>query len=507
MKLRNRLRLLAATAVAATMPILGLVAPAMHAGATTGPPEPTSYGKANLISYADSDFESGVGNWVSYTNAALTQGTGTTMLHNSALKNTVPAAGSTAIKLGTNELNTPGGTSGQTYRVGTYVSDPVPAGDTMTFALGTFNSAGVFQGWVSSTPETLSSSTGYQYLTGKITVPAGVAYSIGLRETLTGAGASDQIRYDEVTLYPDRAAMIMGARGNGTANVSNALSVWEGGNSAIGPLQDNKIFYSTTIPTSWTGSDCADLYNAGHKVTCILAFKATQTQAQFASYLAGVPADQQIIFVPHQEPENGDYTSGALFVSYFKDQATKIRAAAADAPNIMVMMDSSGSGYLNGHPGANCSYIVPPAQGNGDGGTDGYLIDYYQEQPNGTAIPTGQNPERWKNWQNCIATGSSTTAGTISRPIGLGEFGYGVTGGPGNCVGPTEATRNSSLAADLTAFQNQTDTSGAPAMVASYWWVDDSLSEGACRDWNFTPTSVTGTTWHTGVTQNGGGAN
>lgn len=472
------------------------------AGALTGPPEPASYGKANLISYGNSDFESGVGNWVGYSNAVLTQGTGTTMLHNSALKDTVPAAGSTAWKLDTNELATPGA---NVYRAGEYLSDPVPAGDTVAFALGTYDSAGAWKGWVTSSAQTLSSNTSWQYVHGDITVPSGVAYAIGLRVTLTGAAAAQVIRTDAVTLAPLRPALIMGARGG----TGNSLSIWEGGNTAIGPLQDNKIFYSGALPSAFSGSDCSDLYNAGHKVVCILAFKATMTQAQFASFLAGVPADQHIIFVPHQEPENGDYTSGAAFVSYFTDQAAKIRAAAADAPNIEVWQDSSGSGYLNGHPGADCSYIVPPAQGNGDGGADGYAIDYYQEKnTTGNAIPSGQNPARWSNWINCISTGSAATAGTPPRPIGLGEFGYGINGGPGSCTGSgTESTRNTALGNDLSGFQNLTESNGAMVKVLSYWWVDDSLIEGPCRDWNFPASSSTGTTWHGFITQNGGGAN
>lgn len=476
------------------------VAAVSPAGALTGPPEPASFGKANLISYGNSDFESGVGNWVGYSNAVLTQGTGTTMLHNSALKDTVPAAGSTAWKLDTNELATPGA---NVYRAGEYLSDPVPAGDTVAFALGTYDSAGAWKGWVTSSAQTLSSNTSWQYVHGDITVPAGVAYAIGLRVTLTGAAAAQVIRTDAVTLAPLRPAMVMGAR----AGTSNSLANWESGNNAIGPLQEHKIFYSGALPASYPGSICDNLAQAGHSVVCVIGFKATMTQAAITAYVSGIPSTQAVVFVPHQEPENGDYTSGAAFVSYFEDQAAKIRTAAADAPNIMVMQDSSGSGYITGHPGADCSYIVPPAQGNGDGGTDFYTIDYYQEQPNGNAFPAGQQSDRWANWENCVATGSRTTAGTIPRPMGLGEFGYGVNGGPGNCVGQPESTRNSALSADGTAFQNMSDTAGAPAMFMDYWWVDDSLSEGPCRDWNFAASSSTGTTWHGFITQNGGGAN
>ncbi len=60
-----------------------------------------SWGAANLISYADSDFEGGVGDWVGYSNSSVSDDIATAFLHSDSLKMTATTSGSQAVKMGT----------------------------------------------------------------------------------------------------------------------------------------------------------------------------------------------------------------------------------------------------------------------------------------------------------------------------------------------------------------------------------------------------------------------
>jgi hypothetical protein len=491
MKWRVPLAALAASVLAS----IGLTpAPAMASTMAT-----PSFGAANSISYGDSDFEGTIGDWVNVANATLSDDTTTAFLHADSLKAVAGTTSAMQFKLGNQQQI--GVNGGSIWRVGAWFKAPALSGRTITWALATYTPAGTFIAWSSAaTADTLSSSGGWQYATADIQLPSNAAYMLGSpRVTENGQAAGEALNMDEVWLSPKRPALMMGA----DAGSSGDASLWSSANTSIGPLQEDKIFYNT-LPAAVNGvsgfvnSTCDNL---PPNVTCVIAYNTPTTNLM--SFISGIPSTRNVIFDYHQEPENGDYTSGATFVGEFEGQSSDIRLDSGNAPNIFVAEDSSSSGYGPGQPGADCSvsahdYIVPPAY------VDFYAVDHYEFDPNGENYSTGQNSADWNTWLNCVTTGDPDTLGSAPKPIGLFEFGYGVqsTG----CSSGPESTRNSTMISDGNYLQGLESTINAPVVAWDYWWVDDT-SVGPCHDWNFPATSTTASTWRGFETQNGGGAN
>ena len=491
----SRIRLsVAATGLTAVLGGLSLVAPqAARAGNPVATP---SWGKANLISYADSDFEGGPADWVNVSNSTLSGDTASHFLHAESLKAVAAVAGSQQFKLGpaAGQINV---TAGDTYRVSAWFKAPAASGRTITWAMGFYTSAGGWLGWTSAASDTLSGSGAWQYASGLITAPATAAYAYGSpRVTEAGVAAGEALNTDEVLVEPYRAATLIGAEdtsGDGTAFAS--------ANSTIGPLQSDKIFYSpsSSLPATYSGSNCAGLPAA---VTCLISYKVMTTNV--ASYVESIPAGRPVIFTFFQEPEASSFsydgmTGGPAFVAEFENQAALIRASAVTAGNsasIMIAADANGYQYDPGTShnlggagtGGSCAFTVP------SGYTDFYLGDFYEPTASGNnlAADSSESP-MWDGWLGCVSP--------QDKPIGIAEYGL-------NYTTPTSAnglTTSQAFAADNSYLAGQPD--GLPVVMWEYWY--DNNANGY---FEFTPGgSPDGTQavtrWQADETQNGGGAN
>lgn len=473
-------------AVLASVAFTALGLSAAPANALTGPPEPTSMAQGNLFSLDHMDFEDAADlGAVSSSNATITQGTGTTMLHNAALKDTVPATGNTVFKLANgNEISV---VPGAQYRVGSYFHTPTVTGDTVTFAFGGYDSSGVWQGWTSGATDTLANTANWQYESDVITVPSTVTNVIGVRVTITGTVSGDIVRMDEAYLASQRAGIAIGAHGDhcgdgtcGSYSTTDWLDANQTSPPGIGPLQVNKEFFGSGDGLTWSATHCADIENSLPQAqwpVCIIAYKDTLTQAQMTAFLQAIPADQPVDVVPHQEPE-GDYPTGADFVSYFEGQYTLYKAAG-NFPNVMFIDDSASYPYKADTFG--CSYTVPTAF------TDGYAIDDYESKVDGKAMNV--NVDRggaFTTWDNCVKDNQ--------RPIGIAEEGYDQ--GTSSNVANTPAA----LSADSTYLSGLPDVQGTPVLFRAYW---DTNFGGAGGNWKLS-NSTEVTEWQRELALNGG---
>jgi hypothetical protein len=110
---------------ASTLPLAPAHGHTAAAPASGGTAAPGPYEPGNLLNYADSDFESssGVGDWVTVSNAALSQAGQNSYLHNHSLKDTVGTAEQDSVfKVGGDTEVTV--TAGDTYTVGAYFKVP-----------------------------------------------------------------------------------------------------------------------------------------------------------------------------------------------------------------------------------------------------------------------------------------------------------------------------------------------------------------------------------------------
>jgi hypothetical protein len=224
---RSIMAVLAAVAVAA----LGI--PASHiVAARAASVEPTSWGAANLLSAADSDFESGVSGWEASSNTTVSQNTSSAFHGDASMELTATAAGSQAAKaeMNGNQINV---TGGDEYRISAWVqTGSAVSGRTVTFALGSYNSSNNWLGWTSGSTVTLSSTTGWQYVSELITEPSTASYVLGSpRLTEAGVSANETLKVDEVLFEPYRAATIIGAEDN-----SGDCGQFSTANTDIGPL-------------------------------------------------------------------------------------------------------------------------------------------------------------------------------------------------------------------------------------------------------------------------------
>ena len=499
-------KLAAATLLAAgTATGLVFTGPAAHA--LTGTPEPTSWGKANMISYADSDFESGVGNWAPVSNSTMSQDTTTAQHGQDSLRVAATAAGSAVFKMGsatsTTQVNF---TGGDTYRLSGWFKS-AQTGRTIAFALGLYDSTGTWIGWSSGTAVTLNSAGKYQYVSETITTPANAAWAISSpRITETGMNAGEALNVDEVLVEPYRAATLIGAKDPSTDG-----SAWSTMNSTVGPSQVDKMFYSGSLPSTYASSNCGSLQSSHPNVTCVQAYKTPDTNV--AAYVASIPADRNVILVFHQEPEGDTFANGpdgcnagtdsGNFVCEDKAQANLVHGAvtASNRANVWFSDDSSGYNYGTGRTGDGCAWTVPSSY------VDIYLMDHYMNPVDGSNSQVygtaGQHSE-FTNWIGCV--------GPQNKPVGFGEYGTNCKTG----MNPDDNLVEQTFAADAALLQGEsfqgtaggvnTATYTRPFVNWMYWWYNNTdncqFQPGASPD----GTGVTNQ-WIANETANGGGAN
>ncbi len=442
---------------------IGLAVPT---GAGAAAIESTSWGGANLISYADSDFESGVGNWVAHANTTISEDSSTAFAHDASLRLTATRSGSQAAQLG-------GGATaprvavigGETYRESAWFKAPAATGRTITFEDDFYDRAGSWLGSFAGAPVTLNGSGRWQYASGQITAPVGAAYMLGSpRITEGGVRAREALNVDEVLVEPYRAATLIGAKDPSTDG-----SAFGYANNVIGPLQADKLFYSASraLPASYSASTCNNLPAS---VTCVLAYKVPTVGV--ASFVASIPAGRNTILTWHQEPEHDSFSgpcgsNSANFVCEFKKQARLIRSSTtrSNRANVWVADDAAtyqydpGTSHDAGGAGGSCAYTVPRKY------VDFYFADTYDD----TLADIGgtlANSPMWTGWLSCVLP--------QNRPIGLAEYGV-------NCESTANArSTHQVLAADDGYLRAQSfvpegsaRTYTRPVVLWEYWWYDN----------------------------------
>lgn len=254
-----------------------------------------------------------------------------------------------------------------------------------------------------------------------------------------------------------RVATWIGARGG----ITNNLSYWVDANKTIGPLQTDRVFYRT-LPTSyWDDNYCSGLPAS---VMCIVSYKTPTTNV--ASYVSSVPKTRPFQITFNHEPEGGDFSSGASFVSQFEQQVDIIRAAAnaSGRTNVKPVM-IAGSSYQYAKPernGYNCSYI-PPAK---------YVSHYYADIYDYDVVGL-QNLPGFQRWLQC-------TSG-LHRTRGITEMGIAPT-----FCSISGLTRTQVLRRNV----NYLPTVMPKMFMLEYWWVDTRVTDGTCGDWKFTDSTT-----------------
>lgn len=250
-------------------------------------------------------------------------------------------------------------------------------------------------------------------------------------------------------------APLIGARGGD----GDDLSFFTSANTAIGPLNCTKLFYSDVLPSTFVGETESDL-PAG--VVPVVCYKTETTNV--ASYVNSVTCPLWLVY--HQEPE-GDYTLGSTFVSEFENQSALIRAQGN--PNVKVVMVAAGYPYRNaGTSDVLDGNYIPPLSA-----TDYYCKDVYQDQSSGLYPSNGlANYPEWTNWLDLVQD--------IGGIPGITEYGIGMTNGA--------PARNTRLQLDC-AYLRANLTNLA---MWQYWWVTLAGAPPATQ-WQFTdaPTIAT----------------
>ena len=500
--------------LAAVLAGFGLAgAAAQPALATTSQAGP--FGVGNLLNYANADLESGLGNWYADSNVSSLTQNSTAFLHAHSMLAIAASSGSVVVTLGQ-----PGASSavlislpkaGAKYRVGAYLKVPATTRQDAEFDLQCYTSSGTLIRWVDGSPVSLNSSGGWQYAQDNITVPSTCAeLQASPRMTVTGLSATAHVRWDEISLAPYRAALVIGAHADTPSDWETYTSP-----SQIGPLQSDKVFFTPTqpLPAHWSdawnndgGGSCYAIEQAlpaNQWPVCVLAYKAAETESQLASFLSGVPPAQEVVMVWYQEPEHNTFnsepgcgtdTGATAFKCEFDLQSSYIRQAAGGAPNIFVAMDASTYQYDNSgdgdgdEAGAGCVFI--PSATN----VDFYFADHYAgsagaAQVDGTSLPTDggsgadQAGGKWSYWLSCVQG--------KNKPIGVAEYGL-------DCgYNPDVTAVTQSMAADssyLAAIPNATE----PTFLWEYWY------QGGCL---FDNTAGGITQWQSNEDQNGGAVN
>ncbi len=502
----GRLLIVGAAVVVAMMALTGC------ASATwTAQPGPVPVG--NLLSYANSDFE-GHADFAAVHNAAISD-SDVAFLHSHSLQDTVDHAGGSVFRLQKGVAVRVGGVN--TYTLSAYVKlSSASRGQALRFGLACYATPHRLLRWSYTPTMALVGERSWQYVEAQTTVPSRCGHVVGSPQlAFTGMAAGEVVHVDEMTLRPYRAALVMGAHGNTKDDgqlYSYTATDWLDTNNLLGPLQSDKFFYdaSTPLPSSWAdpANNCYEIERALPRAAwpeCVIAYKARESEAQLQSFLAGLPADQQVVMVWWQEPENDTFSgcpgatggNGPNFICYFEQQSNEIRrAAAADGvtPQVLVAMDAETYAYLPlpgaernkpleretggaARNGTSCSFIPPGSY------VDVYLADQYAY--NATSDLDAGPRERAYNWQDWLACVLPQ-----NKPIGVAE--YGVNPGESNPSGTVSAiAANASYLAAL-----PTTTHEEVAMWA--------LWDSAPGNWAIDNEPEAVGAWRAAVMQNGG---
>jgi hypothetical protein len=240
---------------------------------------------------------------------------------------------------------------------------------------------------------------------------------------------------------PTRAAIIVGAH---AANFTAA-------DTTIGPLQDQRIFYPTTLPASFIGS-AGDRLPAG--VTAVISYKTASINV--VSFVRSIPADRPVIMIFHAEPEHSYGARGATFVAQFESQSNLIRSV--HRANVRIAMAAEAYEYVDGRDGVSGSYL-PPA-----GYVDTYLLDYYEPVPTAKGIAKNR---KFQAWYRLVKN--------RGKPLGFAEYGLSSNG-----TAAGNARRVATLKAD-----NAWISAHGPFAIWSYWWQDPATTTGK-DNWQFT---------------------
>lgn len=493
-----------------------LLFPAGASAAWTSEPGPFPVG--NLLNYANSDFEGRL-NFVGVSNATISQSS-TAFLHSHSLQDSVGSAGTSVFKLRKGVAI--GVSGGSTYTLGTYVRlSSAAGGQALKFGLGCYTSAGRWLG-LSYTPRLgLVAETTWQYVEGQTTVPSTCEDVVSTpRLTFSGMAAGEVVNVDELTFRPYRAALVIGAHGNiadgGTS--SYTATDWLDTNNVIGPLQSDNFFFgpTTPLPSSWSSSanNCYEIEQALPRRSwpeCVIGYRAQESEVQLQSFLAGLPAGQQLILVWWTEPEADSFSgcpgatgNGPNFVCYFEQQASNIRqAAAADgvSPQVLVGMDANTYAYDptsdteteageqleaddsgDSQTGTSCSFIPPSSS------VDVYLADHYALHATSyLAAGPGERADNWQDWLTCVLPNN--------KPIGLAEYGLNPNGSNPSGTASAIAADSSYLAALPATTHEET----------AMWALWDSGSAHSTTDWAIDNEPAAVSAWQAAETENGGG--
>jgi hypothetical protein len=502
-----------AVIVATGLLVLGLSA-AGSGVARASSPQSGPFPVGNLLNYTNSDFEGNVGDWITVSNVSSLTADTTNPYHGKHdLEMVAAGTGDVVVKMAA-QITLPA--VGAKYRVGGYVKAPATAGHTAYFSFGCYNSSGTWLGWANGSAVSLPGNGDWTYVEDNINLTSlgfsTCAETQGSPElTITGANLNGVYRADELVFEPDRAAQLIGADDTCSSTTSCDWAAQNAtGTTGTGPLQTDKEFYGpkTTLPSSWSDSsnDCYNIeqiYSSDHSKwpVCIITFKydangTVQSEPEIASFLAGMPAAQQVVMVFWQEAEDTYTGTSAQFVNDFETEAANIRAAAAAdtrTQNVFVAQDSATHQYYNGD-GVGCGWIVPSSD------TDYYLADHYtrDETSGGASMPNQPSPygNAWTGWLNCMKGNS--------KPIGVAEYGL-CSGGPSACGGiPCTGTSNTS---DITASIADDNTylrgnpgGTEPVVLWSNWQYP-----GSC--FRLAPGGAQAQQWQSNENQNGGAVN
>jgi hypothetical protein len=365
----------------------------------------------------------------------------------------------------------------------------------------------------------LVGETTWQYVEGQTTVPSACADVVGSPKlTFSGMAAGEVVNVDELTLRPHRAALVIGAHGNIANGGTSAYTAtdWLDTNNLLGPLQSNNVFFGVTkpLPSSWSSSsnNCYEVEQALPRRSwpeCVIEYKAQESEAQLQSFLAGLPAGQQLIMVWWPEPEAASFTgcpgavgNGPNFVCYFQQQASEIRqATAADGVSPQVLLGMAADTYAydpasetgpnewleaddsgNSQAGTSCSFIPPSSS------VDVYLADHYALNATSyLAAGPGERADNWQDWLRCVLPNN--------KPIGLGE--YGLNPNDSNPSGTASA-----IVADRSYLAALPATTHEETAMWALW---DSAATDTTTNWAIDDESAAVRAWQAAETQNGGG--
>jgi hypothetical protein len=418
--------------------------------------------------------------------------------------------------------------TGGNYRVGAYMKVPASM-HTVEFDLGCFDSTGNWLGWVTGTPVSMNTNGTWQYveddfLSGTSSaLPSACAQVQGSpRVKVTGMNVNGVVHMDEVFFAPYRAALAIGAHGQcGSNGCTYTSAEWYATDQGIGPLQTDKEF-NQDLPATFSGTNCAgneaELTSHGQGSSawpvCIIAYKNPVTsQAAMDGFLQGVPPQQEIILVWHQEPEGKTFsnepncpsslTGAQAFICETEQQAAYVHGSQYDTPNVFIAQDSAGFPYQSDPQVQNCSWITPPSATGP--GVDLYLMDHYENTTvNGLDVNNSVNATEWQDWLKC--------ASASNRPLGFGE--YGLDNSP---IGPASLCTNNpsnaqnlpkALAAD-NSYLEKLPMSGDPNLlnpepfVVWDYWYSNYGGTPVCTVFDNTYGAID--KWHAIETQNGGG--